>query len=127
MKGILIPTNVFEPLELVDINSNDDLGKHLGNVYIERVVVGDYLTKRRFTVDGTIVVMYVDDEGLIKGLVRNHRASILYGSPIHDHFIHGPALLVGESFSQGEYEIDHLPLKYRNTQFWDDFFANTNA
>jgi hypothetical protein len=38
--------------------------------------------------------LYLDDEGLLKGLITNDKAMLISGSVHHPHYLVGPAILV---------------------------------
>jgi hypothetical protein len=78
-------------------------GSHLREI---RAVVGGYIEGIRLGAD---VYMYVDEEGKLKGLPMNSRATALaIGAGLPD-FVVGPVLLVG---FDGSPEIASLPPEF---------------
>jgi hypothetical protein len=109
MRAIKIPANILEPMEEIDIpNAYPSINRLLAHAndairgaWIERVS-SEYLVHLSKTSTSN-VVMYVDEEGRLKGLERNQRACCFY-----DDVIVGDAYLTGESFV-GERDMIDLP------------------
>lgn len=99
MRAIKIPAEASAPLEEVDIpagfpqmniailGSSDAL---IQEVYAKGLHVISEQT-------GHQTILLVDEEGLIKNLPLNKRASVLYGTHVHTHPIVGDAWVVSST------------------------------
>lgn len=89
-------------------------GDHLAGLqqlvggYVERVRLIDLAVNRRVE----DVVMWVNDEGLVRGQDRNVSASFLYGSAVHGAAIHGAAVLTGERFDGDAFDVTDVPQEW---------------
>jgi len=73
MRVGLIPANPFEPIRFLDIEEGLKPMQELVGGYIEAVRLPD-------------IEMYVDEEGLLKGLPLNIRATLLYRQAVSEEF-----------------------------------------
>jgi hypothetical protein len=83
--------------------------------YPERVVIGDYRTRERWD----NVRMLVDEDGRLKRLLANPRASILYGAPAHGTYIYGDVLIVEVAVGGDGYKSITPPWTVR---YFDEYF-----
>lgn len=123
MRGLLIPVDPAEPVR--DIEAPDTYSEQLpflreamGGGWVEMV----HTSRLQDTIDRSKtprvekIVMLVDEEGAVKNLPINPRATLLYAPGVSN--IHGPALIFGEHRDPMEgddivslpeyYTIDHL-------------------
>lgn len=105
MKVKVVPTDLTKSMYFVEVNDNNkynELRKLIGGGWIEQVRLGRFAGTYKFRDQEQIVppdgslVMLVDEEGLLKGLSLNARASALYGVAQHGQPICGDAVLLGE-------------------------------
>lgn len=127
MRYLLIPYNRFADIELRELDLDDPtpLYMQLASVLtngssapimhcsgIERIPIGVWAVRRRFS----NMVMVVDEDGGPKSLPMNHRASYIYGQPVHGTPIRGNAILIGEAVQR---KIDEDGDSYMERDFAD--------
>lgn len=92
---VVIPVDESVPVEVVEIKASEALGYAQGRVvgYIERVPTIPGSDSHKSDMD-----VYVNEEGLLKGLPFNNRASKLAGQ----HLV-GPAVVIDKPNAEGDW------------------------
>jgi hypothetical protein len=124
MKAIHIPADPAEPItlrEVGDLSTWQGMDSLFPGSITERVRFGRADERNRvvpFTDGDAMVVMLVDENGLIYNLPPNPRATTLYRSGVHDGLIVGDAYLVLQRVSDDDEFWSEPQGAHAEPDFW---------